>query len=85
MYSLILMACLGCGTNEAPVLAVVVAPVRVVVAVRPVRSIAGAVLERQPARKAVKGVLNLRPGKAAVRAARGIVRHVRPVKLVFGR
>jgi len=64
MYSLILLAALGCNTEttEIPVLGIVAAPVRVmatvqpvrsIVKARPVRSFGAAVLERKPARRAV--------------------------------
>ena len=70
MYSLILLAAVGCNmeTVERPVLAVVTAPVRVVVTVqpvrslvkaRPVRSITGAILERQPVRRALAATVRV--------------------------
>jgi len=70
MYSLILMACLGCNTEttEIPVLGIVAAPVRIVVTVqpvrslvkaRPVRSLGAAVLERKPIRRAASAAVRV--------------------------
>jgi len=76
MYSLILVACLGCNTEmmDIPVLGVVAVPVRVVVTVQPVRSI----VKARPVRSIGEAVLERRPVRRALGAAVRVAAQARP-------